>query len=78
MFTNLLSNLCDSDSSYCVGSALSLADVVIYCLVTQFFDNKEGSMNAASQNKTINNIVENISNMSAVEDWLSKRPNTIF
>ena len=75
---NLLSNLCDSDNSYCVGNSLSLADVVIYCLVTQFFDNKEGSMNAASQNKTISSIVENISSISAVKEWLSKRPDTIF
>lgn len=75
---NLLSNLCDSDSSYCIGNALSLADVVIYCLITQFFDNKEGSMKAVSQNKTINSIVENINSINAVQTWLSKRPNTIF
>ena len=78
---NLLSNLCDSnnlDNSFSVGNELSLADVVIYCLITQFFDNKEGSMNAASQNKTISSIVENISSISAVKEWLNKRPNTIF
>ena len=75
---NLLSNLCDTEGQYCVGNNLSLADVVIYCLVTQFFDNVEGSMNASSQNKIIHSIVTNICNLESVKNWLDIRPKTIF
>jgi glutathione S-transferase len=75
---NLLSNLCDLNGVYCVGSALSLADVVIYSLITHFFDNIQASMNAASQNKIIYNVIKNVDSIESLQNWFKNRPNTLF
>ena len=75
---NLLDNLFDSEGLYCINNKLSLADIVVYSLVTQFFDNVEGSMKAASQNKRVLDIVNNVSSLESVQNWIRKRPNTIF
>ena len=42
---SLLENLVDGNG-FTVGETLSLSDVVLYAFITQFFDNKEASMNA--------------------------------
>ena len=51
----LLENILNNN--YTVGDSLSLADVVIYSLITQFFDNKEGAWNATSKTYKIRSIV---------------------
>ena len=75
---NLLSNLLDDEGLYCINNKLSLADVVLYSLLTQFFDNKEGSMKAASSNGRIINIINTVGSIEEVQNWLQKRPNTVF
>ena len=75
---NLLSNLFDSEGLYCINNQLSLADVILYSLLTQFFDNVECSMNAASQNQRVLDIVNNIGSLESVKNWIEKRPKTIF
>ena len=72
----LLENILNNN--YAVGDSLSLADVVIYSLITQFFDNKEGAWNATSKTYKIRSIVLKISDNPRIKIWLNKRPDTLF
>ena len=73
----LLENLLDSDS-FSVGSKLSLSDVVIYSFITNFFDNKEASMNATLATPKLRKIVDNVHSLPEMKEWLEKRPKTNF
>ena len=75
---NLLSNLFDKEGIYCINKNISLADIVIFSLLTQFFDNVTDSMNAASKNSRIIKIINSISDIEEVKKWIKERPNTIF
>jgi glutathione S-transferase len=72
----LLENQLSGD--YCVGSRVSLADIVLFTFITQFFDNKEESMNATSVTPKIRGVVDNISSIDSIKDWLNNRPPTAF
>ena len=73
----LLEHLVDGEG-YSVGNRLSLSDVVIFAFITQFFDNKEASMNATLATPKIRSIVENVALLPQVVSWLEKRPVTDF
>ena len=73
----LLDNLlCKEHELYAVGLKLSLADVVLFSFVTQFFDNKDGALNAC-QSK-LKKIVENVGSNKEIQDWVKNRPETPF
>jgi glutathione S-transferase len=74
----LLSNLFDEEGQYCINNKLSLADIVLFSLITQFFDNVDGSMNAASKNPRIIKIINSIFDIEEVKKWIKDRPNTMF
>jgi glutathione S-transferase len=74
---SLLENLVDG-VGYSVGGKLSLSDVVIFSFITQFFDNKEASMNATLATPKIRSIVEKVMAVPQVISWLEKRPVTGF
>lgn len=74
----LLSNLFDEEGKYCINNKLSLADIVLFSLITQFFDNVDGSMNAASKNPRIIKIINSIFDIEEVKKWIKDRPNTMF
>jgi prostaglandin-H2 D-isomerase / glutathione transferase len=86
LLENLLSDCCCSDRKegsvpgcgYSVGNKLSLADVVLYCFITQFFDNKEASYNATLAAPRLRKVVDSVSKNEKVIDWLNKRPQTLF
>ena len=62
-----------------VGGRLSLADIVLFSFVTQFFDNADGARQAASSSAPrIHAVVEKVASMPAIRDWLSSRPDTAF
>ena len=73
----LLENLVDGEG-FSVGTKLSLSDVVIFAFITQFFDNKEASMNATLATPKIRSVVEKVSSVPQVVSWLEKRPVTNF
>ena len=73
----LLENLVDGEG-FSVGTKLSLSDVVIFAFITQFFDNKEASMNATLATPKIRSVVEKVSSVPQVVSWLEKRPVTGF
>lgn len=73
----LLENLVDGEG-FSVGKKVSLSDVVIFAFITQFFDNKEASMNATLATPKIRSVVEKVSSVPQVVSWLEKRPVTGF
>ena len=66
------------NDGYAVGTRTSLADIVLFALVTQFFDNKEGAMNATNNTPRLRSIVQNIADNEAIKNWLDTRPITTF
>lgn len=77
---NLLVDVFDKDKLYCVGDKLSLADVLLYTFITQYFteDNKNRSLDISSNNYRIRNIVIKVAECPEVIEWLNKRPDTVF
>ncbi len=73
----LLENILGSDG-YAVGGKLSLADVVLFTFITQFFDNHEASYNATLVAPRLRSIVDNVSKHEKVVEWIEKRPKTDF
>ena len=73
----LLENIVDGEG-YSVGNKLSLSDVVMFAFITQFFDNKEASMNATLATPKIRSVVENVTTVPQIVSWLEKRPVTGF
>ena len=71
----LLENLL-GEGGFSVGGKLSLADVVLFAFITQFFDNKEGALNAC--HPKLKKIVENVGSIKEIQDWLKNRPETPF
>ena len=75
----LLNNvLCKKHSHFSVGDKLSLADVVLYSFVTQFFDNKAGALKSCESSPHLEKIIKHVSNLDEVKSWLNKRPETAF
>ena len=73
----LLNNILGKENnSFSVGDRLSLADVVIFCFITQFFDDKERAMNATVGISVVRSIIDNVSKHEKVVEWLSVRPET--
>jgi len=66
------------EDGYAVGGRASLADIVLFSLVTQFFDNKEGAMNATSNTPRLRSIVQKIADNEEIKKWLDSRPETAF
>lgn len=67
-----------NDNSYCVGNKLSLADVVLYSLITQFFTDVDSAKKAIEHTVNLKKIVENVESISEVKEWINKRTNTLF
>lgn len=57
---------------------ITLADISIYCFICEFFDNKSGAINATNNTPNIKKLIDKVSNLQTVKDWLEKRPNTPF
>lgn len=73
----LLENQLGSNG-FSVGETNSLSDVVLFSFITQFFDNKEASYNATLVTPNLRSIVDRVSNLESVINWLANRPNTDF
>ena len=67
----------DTDTKFAIGNKLSLADVSIYSLITQFYDNKE-VLNIAGNIPRIRDIVMKVASRPEVRVWMQDRPKTLF
>jgi prostaglandin-H2 D-isomerase / glutathione transferase len=72
----LLENIVSQENS--VGSRVSLADIVLFSFITEFFDNKEGALNSLNKCPNIKSVVENIGQNENIIQWLERRPETNF
>jgi len=78
-FSDLVKVL-DSYSKYAIGNKLSLADVSIYCLVTQFYEGvaNDAAKNTASNIAKLRDIVIRVASRPEVRVYLSDRVQTLF
>jgi prostaglandin-H2 D-isomerase / glutathione transferase len=74
---SLLDNILDSDG-FSVGSSTSLSDITLYSFITNFFDNKEASMNATLATPNLRKIVDRVHEIPEMKKWLETRPKTDF
>ena len=73
----LLDNILGTNG-FSVGGRMSLADIVLYSFIKDFFDNKESSWSSTSSAPNLRKIVENVSNNKNLQRWLDNRPETAF
>ena len=68
----------DDDDVYAVGNRLSLADIVIYSFLVDFFENNVAIKKSYASCRTLNAIVRTVGNIEGVQKWIAVRPDTPF
>jgi len=63
---------------FAVGNKLSLADIVIYSFLKNFFDNKEAVVTACNNCIVLKNIVKSVSENQKIKDWVENQESTPF
>ena len=63
---------------YVIGNKLSLADVIIFLFLTDFYDDKEKVLKAYEKLDSLKSIVNNVGNLDSIKNWLESRPETPF
>ena len=63
---------------YAVGNAISIADIVIYSFIYDYFDNKEAAILTLKNSPKISFIANQIYNNNHVKTWTNNRPITPF
>ena len=66
------------EETFVVGKKISLADIVIFLFLTDFFDNKQLARNAYENCDVLKKIITNVGNLDTVKNWLLNRPETPF
>lgn len=75
----LLENLFDPEpSDYLIGNQTSLADIVVYSLITHFFDNTEGAYKATKGATRVRRSVDVLAETPQIKKWIAERPPTDF
>ena len=70
--------LCKEHEKFSVGTRLSLADIVLYSFITQFFDDKESIALTTSNCLKLKNIIKYVGDLDQIQQWLKNRPDTPF
>ena len=63
---------------FVVGNKLSLADIVIFMFLTDFFDDKKSVVKAYANCDSLKAIVNSVGKVDEVKNWLQTRPETPF
>ena len=66
------------ENGYAVGNKLSLADIVLYCTLTQAFSDGEKAMASYANCPKISAIVKRVGENDGVKNWLATRPDNKF
>ena len=66
------------DDGFSVGGRTSLADIVLFSFLTQFFDDTESARSAYSKCEKLTRIIENVQNNENIKRWLENRPSGSF
>lgn len=70
--------LSDNDEGYSVGSKSSLADIVLFSFITQFFDDAQSAIDSTKKAPKLCKIIEKIRLDKNIKTWVSIRPITDF
>ena len=68
----------NSNEIFCVGNTESLADIVVFSFIKEFFDAKEQASAATNNCPRLQRIIDNLANNENITKWLLKRPQTPF
>ena len=63
---------------YCVGNKVSHADVCVWHLLSDHFDDKEGVAASVKPCAQLVSIVDTVAALPALQKWLAERPQTAF
>jgi glutathione S-transferase len=63
---------------FVIGDKLSLADIVVFQFLTDYFDNKEDVARAYENCEVLSKVVANVGELDTVKKWLATRPQTPF
>tara|TARA_B110000977_G_C11058793_1_gene485124 strand:- start:1285 stop:1974 length:690 start_codon:yes stop_codon:yes gene_type:complete len=63
---------------FAVGDKLSLADIVIYAFLTDFFDDKEAVAGACNNCVVLKKIVKTVGENPKIKEWVENREDTPF
>lgn len=74
LFEKLLSN----NVGYSVNNKNSLADIVLFSFITEFFDDKESVAKATQNAPKLNEIINRVRKDENIQAWLNKRPDSQF
>ena len=66
------------NTNHAVGNYLSLADVVLYSLIIQFFDDVARAYEATGNTIKIRGIVNKLQENKYIQNWINIRPKTPF
>jgi len=64
--------------NYCVGSWTSYADICLWQLLRDYFDNKDGINKAAAKAPQLVKIADTVEANPELQAWLLDRPQTMF
>jgi glutathione S-transferase len=67
-----------SSNTFVIGNNISLADIVVFLFLTDFFDNKDLVAIAYENCANLKAIVTNVGALESVKNWLANRPQTPF
>ena len=63
---------------FSVGTRISLADIVLYSFITQFFDDKESVLKSTKNSPKLRKIVDYVGSLEQIKSWIKNRPETGF
>lgn len=75
---SLMMNKNGSSFGYSVSNKLSLADVVIYTFVMDFFPDKQKVIQSCKHSPKIKSILNTVHHLPSVQKWIKERPVTLF
>ena len=70
--------LCNEHEHFSVGTKISLADIVLYSFITQFFDDKESLLKSTKNSPKLRKIVDYVGSLEQIKSWIKHRPATGF
>jgi glutathione S-transferase len=66
------------DNGFAVGDKVSLADIVLYCALTQAFSDADKAAASFADCEKISAVLENVAANQGVQKWLETRPDNKF
>ncbi|MFM2392429.1 MAG: hypothetical protein RLZZ546_406 [Bacteroidota bacterium] len=75
---SLMMNKNGSSFGYSVSNKITLSDITIYTFIMEFFTDRESVIKSCKHSPKIRSIVNNISSLARLQEYLKNRPKTQF